>query len=37
MPYQKKKKPTEFFKLNVRILNTVGKGKYKCLQSQKKI
>ena len=36
MPYQKKKTPTKFFKLNVRLLNTRSKAKYECLLSQKK-
>ena len=35
--YLVKKKPlTEFLKLNVRVLNTLSRAKYECLQSQKK-
>ena len=34
---QKKKTPTEFLKLNARVLNTLIRVKYECLQSQKKI
>ena len=37
MPCQKKKIPTEFLKLNVRLLNTLSKAKYELLQSEKDI
>ena len=37
MPSQKKKTPTEFPKLNVKVLNTPNRAKYKYLQSQKKV
>ena len=36
MSNQKKKSPTEFLKLNVKVLNIRSSAKYKCLQSQKK-
>ena len=36
MSSQKKKMQTEFFKLNVKVLNTISRAQCKYVQSQKK-
>ena len=36
MPSQKKKTPTEFPKLNIKVFNTLSRVIYKRLESQKK-